>query len=64
MNLLSAVSAEDMHRARIITALTFVGFLAVGFAPGLRPYAYKLRIALVALYLSACILYVGWVLLR
>ena len=42
----------------------FLEFIGVGFAPGLRERARAIRVALLALYLLACCVFVGYVLMR
>jgi len=55
VSLLSAISPEDMQAARIVTGVTMAAFIGVGFAPGLRPYAGRIRLWLLLLYLLACV---------
>ena len=64
MNLFSAVTAEDMQMARIVTGATMVAFLAVSLAPGWRAHAGRIRLALLVIYLVSCVLFVGYVILR
>jgi len=47
------VSGEDMRAAQMITGATFVLYLMVSFVPGLRPYAARIRIAIVGGYFVA-----------
>jgi hypothetical protein len=64
MSLLDTVSANEMHATQIVTGTTMAAFLAVGLVPGLRQYAGTIRWALLGLYLAACCVFVGYVLLR
>ncbi len=64
MDLWSAVTAEDMRRAQIVTGATMAALIAVGDVPALRPHAGMLRGALFGLYLLTCVGYVGFVLMR
>jgi hypothetical protein len=45
------VSNEDVRAAQTITGATFTAFLLVGFIPGLRAYAGRIRIAITVAYL-------------
>ena len=63
MSLWDAVSAEQMRTARVVTGATMAAFIAVGLAPPLRPYASRIRLALLVAYLLACVVFVGYVLL-
>jgi hypothetical protein len=63
VNLFDAVSGEQMRTARIVTGATMAAFIAIGLAPPLRPYAGKLRLALLAMYLLACAAFVAYSLL-
>jgi len=64
VSLFSAVSAEDMQAARIVTGLTMAAFIGIGFIRGLRERAALARGVLLAVYLLACAAFVGYVLLR
>ena len=64
MTLFSAVTADDMQTARIVTGLAMALFVATGVTPGLRQRAAAIRWALLAAYLVACVTFVGYVLLR
>lgn len=64
MNLFSAVSNEDMQAARIVTGAAMAAFLTVGLVPGLRERAALIRGVLLALYLLACVGFVGYALMR
>ena len=64
MSLLDAVSGEQMRTARIVTGATMAAFIAVGLAPPLRPYAPRIRLALVVAYLIGCVGFVGYALLH
>jgi hypothetical protein len=60
----SAVSAEDIQAAQIVTGAAMALFIGIGIVPGLREHAARLRLALLVLYLLACCWFVGRVLLR
>jgi hypothetical protein len=64
MSLLGAVSGDEVRAAQIVTGVTMAAFIAVGLAPGLREHAGMIRGALLALYLAACGLFIGYILLR
>jgi hypothetical protein len=64
VSLFSAVSADDMQTARIVTGVAMALFVGIGVVPGLRPHAAKIRMMLLAGYLLACVGFVGYVLLR
>lgn len=64
MSLFSAVSGEEMQNARIVTGVTMVALIGVGYVPGLRDRATKIRGALLVLYLLTCAVFVGYVLIR
>ena len=64
MSLFSAVSNETMQGAQIVTGATMAAFIAVGLVPALRQHATVIRGWLLALYLLACGVFVGYVLLR
>ena len=64
MNLLGAVSGDEMRAAQIVTGVTMAAFIAVGLAPGLRERAGAIRGALLALYLVACGVFIGYLVLR
>ena len=44
------ISGEDVRAVQILTGTTFVVFLIVGIVPALRPYAARIRLAIVAIY--------------
>jgi len=54
VDLLSAVSSEEIRAAQIVTGVTMAAFIAVGMLPATRRYAAQIRGALLALYLVAC----------
>jgi hypothetical protein len=64
VSLFSAVSAEDMQTARVVTGAAMAAFLASGVVPGLRRHAPRIRMAVLVLYLLACGLFIARVLLR
>ena len=64
MSLLGAVSGDEIRAAQIVTGVTMAAFIAVGIAPGLREHTGVIRGALVALYLIACCIFIGYVMLR
>jgi hypothetical protein len=53
-----------MQTARIITGAAMAVFIGIGVVPGLRPYASRIRIWLLVLYLLAAGAFVAYVLLR
>ena len=64
MALFAAVTAEQMQTARIITGAAMAVFIGIGVVPGLRPYAGRIRIWLIAFYLMAAGAFVAYVLMR
>ena len=64
MSLFDAVSSADMQTARVVTGATMAAFLAAGVVPGLREHAGRIRVALLVVYLLACGIFVGYVLMR
>lgn len=64
VSLFSAVSADDMQTARIVTGVAMALFVGTGVVPGLRQHAATIRMALLVGYLLACVVFVGYVLLR
>ena len=64
MSLFDAVSSADMQTARVVTGATMAAFLAAGVVPGLREHAGRIRVALLVVYLLACGIFVGYVLIR
>lgn len=53
-----------MRTAQIITGAAMALFIGIGVVPGLRPHAARLRLALLVAYLTACGVFVVWLLLR
>ena len=47
------VSGEDVRAAQMLTGTTFALFLMVGFVPGLRPYAGRIRLVVAVAYVAA-----------
>jgi hypothetical protein len=64
VSLFSAVSTADMQTARIVTGATMAAFIGVGMVPGLRQHAGRIRGILLVVYLLACGIFVGYVLMR
>ena len=64
MNLFSAVSAEEMQAARVVTGATMAAFIGVSLMPGMRQYARTIRWGLLGYYAVICVLFVGYVLVR
>jgi hypothetical protein len=64
LSLFSAVSGADMQTARIVTGATMAAFVAAGMVPGLREHAGRIRVALLVIYLLACGIFIGYVLMR
>jgi hypothetical protein len=64
VSLFNAVSSADMQTARVVTGATMAAFLAAGVVPGLREHAGRIRVALLVIYLLACGIFVGYVLMR
>lgn len=49
--ILDTVSADAMRSAQIITGVAMAIWIGVGIVPPLQPYAYRVRGAVLALYL-------------
>ena len=49
------VSPEQMQAARMLTSLTLAAFLAVGWIPGLRRHAGRIRLGVLAIFLIGCV---------
>lgn len=64
MSLFSAVSTDDMQTARIVTGVAMALFVGIGVVPGMRQHAATIRMTLLVGYLVACVVFVGYVLLR
>lgn len=64
MTLFSAVTAEDMQTARIVTGVAMALFVATGVTPGLRRRAATIRWVLLGAYLVACAGFLAYVLLK
>ncbi len=64
MSLFDAVTANEMQAARIVTGATMAVLLATGWMPGLREHAGRIRLVLLLLYLLACAIFIGYVLLK
>ena len=62
--LFSAVTAEEMQTARIVTGVTMAVFVATMVTPGLRRRAATIRWVLLGVYLVVCVGFVGYVLLK
>jgi hypothetical protein len=64
MNLFGTVTAEDMRSVQIATGVAMAVFIGSGVVPALRPYAGRIRLALLFLYLGTCGAFVARALLR
>jgi hypothetical protein len=64
VNLLGAVSGDEIRAAQIVTGVTMAAFIAAGVVPGLRERAAVIRGALLVLYLVACGVFIGYAALR
>jgi len=64
VSLFDAVSGEQVRAARIATGAAMAAFIAVGLAPPLRPYAQRIRLALLVAYLLGCVGFVAYALLH
>ncbi|HVC62929.1 MAG TPA: hypothetical protein VND19_21510 [Acetobacteraceae bacterium] len=62
--MLAPATPEEAHAAQILTGATMAAWLACGWIPAIRPYATKIRVAILGAYLLGCIAYVGYVMLR
>ena len=64
MALFSAVTAEDMQTARIVTGVAMALFVGAGVVPGLRQRAAAIRWVLLGAYLVVCVGFASYVLLK
>jgi hypothetical protein len=64
VNLLGAVSGDEIRAAQIVTGVTMAAFIAAGVVPGLREHSTTIRGVLLMLYLVACCIFIGYVMLR
>jgi hypothetical protein len=64
MSPFDAVSGDEIRMAQVVTGVTMAAFLAAGVVPGMRQHARAIRGALLGLYLAACLIFVGYVLVR
>lgn len=64
MSLFSAVTADEMQTARVVTGVTMALFVLTAVAPGLRQHAATIRLVLLGVYLLACAVFVGYVTLK
>jgi hypothetical protein len=53
-----------MRQAQVVTGFVLAAFIGVNVVPGLRPYAWKIRLVLLVAYLIACGVFVGLVLVK
>ena len=58
------VSNGEMHAAQIVTGATMALWLTIGYVPGLKTHATRLRAALLAAYLLGCVAVLAHALLR
>ena len=58
------VSAEEVRAAQTLTGATLASFVMVGFVPGLRAHAGRIRMAIVVGYLVAVVAFMVYLLLR
>ena len=60
----AAVTPDEMRNAQVLSLATFAFWIGVGVFPGLRPYAARIRIVVLVLYLIGCASFIGYVLVR
>ena len=58
------VSGEDIRAAQMLTGATLAMFLMANVVPGLRPYAGRLRLAIVSAYFIAAAGFMVYLLVR
>ena len=58
------ISSHEMQTARIITGATMAIVIGVGLVPPLRPFAQRIRMAALVLYILSCVAFVIYVLVR
>jgi hypothetical protein len=58
------VSDEDVRAAQMITGTTFTLFFMVGFVPGLRSYAGRIRLAIAVAYFAVAAGFMVYLMVR
>lgn len=58
------VSGEEVRAAQMLTTATFTSFLVVGFVPGLRAHAGRIRVAILVAYLVGVAGFMVYLLVR
>jgi zinc transporter ZupT len=58
------VSGEDVRAAQMITGTTFTLFVMVGFVPGFRAYAVRIRLAIVVAYFAVAAGFMVYLMVR
>jgi hypothetical protein len=58
------VSGEDVRSAQIIAGTTFTLFVMVGFVPGLRSYAGRIRSTIAVAYFAVAAGFMGYLMVR
>jgi hypothetical protein len=58
------VGDEDVRAAQMLTGATFAMFLLVSVVPVLRPYATRIRLAIVVIYFVAAAGFMTYLLVR
>jgi hypothetical protein len=58
------VSGEEVRAAQMLTTATLASFFVVGFVPGLRAYAGRIRTAIAIGYLVAVVVFIVYLLVR
>lgn len=57
-------SGEDVRAAQTLTGTTFALFLMAGIVPSLRPYAARIRLAIVVIYFVVAAAFMVYLLAR
>ena len=58
------VGGEDVRAAQMITGTTFTLFFMVGFVPGLRACAGRIRLAIAVAYFAVAAGFMGYLMVR
>ena len=52
MGLLETIAPEEAEAGRVLSMVTMVVLLGVGFVPPLRPHAHRIRVGMAACYIA------------
>jgi uncharacterized membrane protein len=58
------VSGEEVRAAQMISGATMASFMLIGFVPGLKPHAGRIRVVIAVSYLIAVAAFMIYLLVR